>query len=70
MKHNVFTIMHITFLNLSRTLSRIGFAFKIAVAVLRLLTAPAIVFALRGEIIVTPLLYSLSGSAVSQHFLL
>lgn len=59
MKFNVRKIMHMIFLNLSRILSHIGFAFKTAVAVLRLPTASAIVFAPRGEMILTPLLYSL-----------
>lgn len=59
MKFNVLIIMHMMFLNLLRILSHIGFAFKTAVAVLRLLTASAIVFALRGEMILTLLLYSL-----------
>lgn len=59
MKFNVLTTTHMIFLNLSRMLSHIGFAFKIAVAVLRLLTASVRVFALRGETILTPLLYSL-----------
>lgn len=59
MKYKVLPIRHMIFLNLSRILSCIGFAFRIAVAVLRLLTASAVVFALRGETILTPLPYSL-----------
>lgn len=59
MKFNVLIIMHMIFLNISRILSHIGFGFKTATAVLRLLTASAIVLVLRGETILTPLLYSL-----------
>lgn len=45
--------------HISRILSRTSFAFKTAVAVLRLLTTSAIVFALRGDMILLLLLYSL-----------
>lgn len=46
-------------LTFPRILSHTDFAFNIAVAILRLLTTSAIVFAPRGEMILTLLLYSL-----------
>lgn len=45
--------MHMIFLNLSRLLSFIGFAFKVAAAILRSLISSAVAFGLRGEMIRT-----------------